>query len=473
MKVREILVLLALATAVRGAEPVNEGLVREMERLRDAALRSDYALNQVAWLANGIGPRLSGSRGAAAAVEYVAGEMERQGFRVRRESVRVPHWVRGVESGALVDWPGRPAGLTQELKLTALGGSVGTDRRGLTARVTVVETFDELERLPRERVAGTIVLYSGRLDPRMAAQGRGGDAYSHAVAYRTKGAIEAAKKGALASLVRSVGHDDYRLVHTGVMHYAEGVQKIPHAAVSSEDADLIAWHAKRGTAVVRMTLGCRTEPDAPSHNVVADLVGSERPDEIVLVSGHLDSWDLGTGAIDDAAGVAMGMGTLHLVRSLGLKPKRTLRLVAWMNEENGGAGAKGYLKDHAAELGKHVAAIESDLGCGHPMGHIVNVTDAGMDYLKPVSKLLWGFGAGLLERQPHPVGSDLGGLGEAGVPTMSVMQDERSYFAYHHTPADTFDKVGPRELAENTAAMAVLAYCLAGTAQPLPRVPAK
>ncbi len=470
-----MLAFAVLVTRVMGAEPqpVPEPLVQDMVRLRDAALGSDYALSQVAWLSNGIGPRLSGSRGAAAAVEYVAGEMERQGFRVRRESVRVPHWVRGEETGALVDWPGRPAGLTQVLHLTALGGSIATPKRGVTAPVTVVETFADLERLPRERVQGTIVLWSGRLDPRMAAQGKGGDAYSHAVAYRTRGAVEAAKKGAVVSLVRSVGHDDYRLPHTGVMHYADGTPKIPTGAVTSEDADLIAWHARRGVATVHVTLTPRWLPDAESANVVADLVGSEKPEEVVLVSGHLDSWDLGTGAIDDGAGVAMAMGTLQVVKRLGLRPRRTLRMVAWMNEENGGAGAKGYLDAHKGELGRHVAAIESDLGCGHPMGHIVNVTDAGMAYLEPVSQVLWKFGAGLMERQPHPVGSDLGGLGEAGVPTFSVMQDERSYFAYHHTPADTFDKVGPKEIAENTAAMAVLAYALAGTPAALPRVPAK
>ena len=462
MKIPYILMFSAAVAAAQAGD---------LERVRDAALGSRYALDQLAWLTNGIGPRLSGSPGAAAAVEYVAGEMARQGFRVKKERVLVPHWVRGEETGALVGWAGQPAGLTQKLHLTALGGSIATPKRGITARVVVAETFAELDAMPRERVAGAIVLWNGRFDERMAAQGKAGDAYSHAVQYRSKGASAAARKGAVASLVRSVGHADYRVPHTGTMTYADDAPKIPTAAVSAEDAELIAYHAKRGDAVVNVLLTPRKLKDAESFNVVADLLGSERPDEIVLVSGHLDSWDLGTGAIDDGAGVVMAMGTLAAIRGLGLKPRRTIRMVAWMNEENGGKGAGGYQTEHAGELAKHVAALESDLGCGHPMGWSVHVTEPSMNLLEPVSGVLWGFGAGLMERALHPVGSDLGELGGAGVPTFSPLQDERSYFMYHHTPADTFDKVGPRELAENTASMAVLAFALANAPAPLARVP--
>ena len=472
MKIRELLFILCFsARACHAAAPVDDALKARLVRLRDAALASDYALTQVGWLANGIGPRLSGSRGAAAAVDYVAGELARQGLTVRREPLMVPHWVRGQETGELVSWPGQAEGLTQTLHLTALGRSVATPRHGLTARVTVASSFEELERMPRERVEGTIVLWTGRFDRELAAIGRGGEAYGRAVAYRVKGASAAAKKGAVASLLRSAGGAEFRLPHTGVLSYDDGVPKIPAAAVSSEDADLIAYHVARGGATVHLVLTPRTLPDAPSANVVADLPGTEHPGEVVIVSGHLDSWDLGGGAIDDGVGVAMAMATAKLVRDLGLAPRRTIRVVAWMNEENGSAGAKGYVRAHAADLAQHVAAIESDLGADHPLGYHLHIADAATPFVDPVAGVLASCGAGLLDRRNEPVGSDLEGLGAAGIPTFSVEQDSRTYFDYHHTAADTFDKVHPRELAENVAAMAVMAYALASTPEALPRVP--
>ena len=252
--------------------------------------------------------------------------------------------------------------------LTALGHSVATPADGINADVVAVNTFDELKALGESKVKGKIVLFNEIYDPRLASAGYAFDAYGPAVAYRAGGPIAAAKLGAVAVLVRSVGDADYRLPHTGSTYYAEGTPKIPAAAVSSEDAGLIARLAARGPVKMHLVLTPQELPDTTGYNVVADIKGSEHPEQIVIVSGHLDSWDLGTGAIDDGAGVVVAMETLHLIKQLGLHPKRTVRLVAWVEEESGSGGAKGYAKDHAAEMGNTFAATEIDTGAGHPVG---------------------------------------------------------------------------------------------------------
>jgi Zn-dependent M28 family amino/carboxypeptidase len=442
--------------------------IADMRRLQQAALDSDYAYRQAAYLCNNIGPRLSGSPQAARAVEYVASEMRKLGLDVKLEKVVVPRWVRGEERGALTDWPGMAPGTTQKIVLTALGGSVKTPAEGLTAEVLVVNNYDELNALGAEKVSGKIVLFNAKFDRAMAAQGYGGAAYGQAVQYRGGGPVAAAKLGAAASLNRSAGGSNNRVVHTGQTNYDPKVPAIPAAAVSSEDADLIAYLAAQGPVRMRLLLTPQTLPDVESYNVVADLKGSERPDEIVIVSGHLDSWDLGTGALDDAVGVAAAMQTANLFTQLKLKPKRTLRVVAWMNEENGFRGPNTYVKDHEKELDKHFAAIELDLGAGHPLGFIAGGKPELVAILAPVAEVLRSSGAGLSRTEPR-AGSDIGVLGARGVPTFEPWVDQRTYFNYHHTPADTLDKVNPRELAENVAVMAVLAYGLANLNGPLPR----
>lgn len=444
-------------------------LLSELKRIQEAALKSDYALRQVSYLSNNIGPRLSGSRQAEAAVEYVAGEMRRLGCQVTLEKVMVPHWVRGEEQAALVKWPGQASGTTQKIVLTTLGGSTATPPAGLTAEVVVVNNFDELNRLGREKVAGKIVLYNVKFDDRMAKQGYGEEAYGQAVAYRGRGPSAAARLGAVASLVRSVGGAQYRLPHTGSTRYATDAPQIPAAAVAVEDADLIARLASQGAVSMHLLLTPKTLPDAVSYNVIADYKGSERPEEIVIVSGHLDSWDLGTGAIDDAAGVAVAMQSIQLLRQLKLRPRRTIRMVAWMNEENGLAGGRAYAKDYAAQLQNHVAAIEMDRGAGHPLGYVAKASAAAIEMLAPVSTVLAASGAGLVRREEEAPEADITPLSAAGVPAFGLWQDTRTYFDYHHTSADTFDKVVPEELAENAAVMAVLAYALADMPQKLPR----
>jgi carboxypeptidase Q len=440
----------------------------ELKKLAQAALTSDYAYRQVAHLANNIGPRLTGSAQAETAVEYVATEMKALGLEVQREKVMVPHWVRGEETAALVQFPGQAQNTTQKIILTALGGSVATPAQGLTAEVLVVRDFEELESLGQEKVKGRIVLFNHSFDKQMAAQGHGGEAYGEAVVYRSDAPSKAAKMGAVAAVIRSVGGADYRLPHTGLTHYVEDAPKIPAGAVTAEDAELVATLASQGPVRMRLLLTPQQLSDAVSYNVIGDLKGTEHPEQIVIVSGHLDSWDLGTGAIDDAAGVGVAMQVANLIKQLGFQPHRTIRVIAWMNEENGLMGGKTYAKEHTADVANHFAAIETDLGAGHPLGiNIVGKPEVKL-ILAPIAKVLEAIGAGLLAFKDE-AGSDIDPMAKLGVPNFSPIQDSRFYFNYHHTAADTFDKIVPRELAENAAVNAVLAYALTNLEQPLPR----
>jgi carboxypeptidase Q len=463
---------LSLQTTAQQQQPsysYTPQLIDELKRLTQAALSSDYAYRQVAYMCNNIGPRLSGSPQAQRSVEYVASEMRKLGLDVRLEKVMVPHWVRGVETGELIEFTGRAPQTTQKVVLAALGGSVATPPEGLTAEVVVVDDFEQLNALGRERVAGKIVLFNARFDQRLAEQGFAGDAYGQAVAYRGAGASAAARLGAVAALNRSAGGAQYRLPHTGSLSYAQDAPRIPAAAVAGEDAELIAYLAAQGKVRMKLTLTPQTLPDVESYNVVADLKGSERPEQVIIVSGHLDSWDLGTGAIDDAAGVAVAMQTAQLIKRLGLRPKRTIRVIAWMNEENGLMGGKTYASDHAGEVANHVAAIESDLGAGHPAGFFAHANNDAVAMLRPLAAVLQGVGAGVIRQVAGPTGADISPLAAQGVPNFAPIQDSRTYFDYHHTPADTFDKVNPRELAENAAVMAALAYAIANLPEKLPR----
>ena len=446
----------------------SESTLTNMKRIQTAALTSDYAYSQVGYLSNDIGPRLSGSAQAEQAVQYVAQQMRLLGLDVRLQPVTVPHWVRGVENGEIVRFEGLAPGTTQKIVLTALGGSIATPAGGLTADVVVVNNFDELIKLGEKAVRGKIVLFNYKFDRAMQDSGFGGAAYGQAVQYRFGGAIAAAQLGAVASLVRSAGASQNRLAHTGSMGYADGVSKIPGAAVSFEDAETIAYLARKGQVRIKLTMTPQTLPDAPSFNVIGDLKGSEKPDEVVIVSGHLDSWDLGTGATDDASGVAVAMQVAQTLRELKIRPKRTIRVIAWMNEENGGAGSRAYALEQNANISKHFAAIESDLGASHPVGFIFAGKPEALAMLAPISSVLVSQGAGISQMQAN-VGSDVGPLTAKNVPSFAPWFDQRTYFNYHHTAADTFDKVDPKQLSEVGSLMAVLVYGLANLEQPLPR----
>jgi carboxypeptidase Q len=445
-----------------------EEQIANMERLRNAAMRDSYALTELRHLTDNIGPRLSGSPQAEQAVQYVAAEMRALGADVQLEKTTVPHWVRGIETAELIQWQGQAPGTTQKIVLTALGGSVSTPPEGLTAEVVVVNSFADLKRLPEGSVKGKILLFNERFDKRLAAQGNGGAAYGESVVYRGAGPSVAASAGAMAALVRSVGGADYRLPHTGATLYTDQAQKIPAAAVTAEDADLLENLTKQGPVQMRLVLTPKALPPVESYNVIADWKGSEHPEQVVIVSGHLDSWDLGTGAIDDGAGIVVSMQAIHLMKQLGIHPKRTVRFVAWMDEEQGSEGAQTYVKEHAAEIGAHVGALESDLGAGHPGGITFTGKAELQHWLRPVGRVLEPIGAGAIEQGPE-VGEDISFINQKGVPGFTPTQDSRFYFNYHHTAADTFDKVDSRELNENAAVMTVLAYALADASENAPR----
>lgn len=440
-------------------------LLEELSAIKAAALSDDYAYRQVAHLTENVGPRPSGSLQAKAAVDYVAAELRQLGLDVRLEEVKVPHWVRGAETAELIEYRGQAAGTTQKVVLTALGGSTSTPADGIVAEVVVVNDFNELKALGRDRAAGKIILFNELFDKQKAAAGMAFMAYGEAVRYRGAGPKAAADLGAVAALVRSVGDADFRLPHTGFSMPAG----IPAGAVTAEDADLIAHLSSQGKVRMHLTLTPQKLPDATSYNVIADLKGSDHPEQIVVVSGHLDSWDLGTGAIDDGAGVVIAMEAAEILQKLHLRPKRTLRVIAWMDEENGGSGSQAYTRDYSAEFPRCVAAIESDSGAAHPLGFDVRMTPHAAELLRPVLAILQSFGANAVMPSSYPPGADIAAMSEAGVPALGVLQDGRTYFNYHHSAADTLDKIVPAELRENAAAMAVMGYALASMKDPLPR----
>ena len=445
----------AAACAVAASAPVEHAPA--VARIVDETTVRGKSWEVLQHLTDRIGHRLSGSPGAEEAVRWTAERLRADGLDVRLEPVMVPVWVRGAESAEVV------APLRQPLAVTALGGSVATPAEGVTAEVVVAPSLEAFAALDEAAVRGRIVLFNRAMVADSATDG-----YGQVVRQRSRGAVEAAKKGALASLIRSVGTLDARLVHTGAVNYEKDVPPIPAGALAAEDADLLARLAAAGPPPrVRLRLECRTLPDAPSHNVVADLRGRERPDEIVLIGAHLDSWDLGTGAHDDGAGVAIVMDALRALKALGLAPRRTVRGVLFMNEENGLRGGRQYALDHAAELGRHVAAIEADSGGFRPEGFNTNVDAAGREALEALAALLAPVGATRIV--PGGGGADIGPLRPAGVPLLGLDVDGARYFHWHHSPADTLDKVDRADLARGAAAMAAMAWLLAEAPQALPR----
>jgi len=460
----------APSAAANAASAAADLTASQLAHIRDAAMQDDWAYARLADLCDKIGPRLSGSAQAEAAVEQVAAALRASGFTVTLQPAKVTHWVRGEEAAEIIEYPGRPAGITQHLRLTTLGGSVATPAQGISAPVLVVHSFDDLQAHAAE-AKGKIVVYDVPYNQELAVNGHSGVAYGQGVAYRVAGASAAAKVGAVAALVRTVGGADYRLPHTGVMSYEPNVVKIPTAALSAEDAMWLSRLAAQGAVSVHLRLSPQTLPDADSHNVIVDWPGREQPDEVVIVSGHLDSWDLAQGAIDDGAGVTSAMGAVQILKSLGLHARRTVRFVAWMNEENGGGGGKAYFRANSATLAKQFAAVESDNGAGRPLGVSAHLLPESLPLLKPIMTALVPLGATVLEHRDSGAGSDIDPLDEAGVPTLSPIVDSRTYFDYHHSAADTLDKVQPENIRRQVAVLAVMAYYLADMPDALPRIP--
>ena len=421
------------------------------ERLIQAALADSAAYDRVAELVDRFGPRFSGSENLEQAIDWVLEEMRADGLEnVRGEPVMVPRWIRGEESVWMVEPRER------ELAMLGLGGSVGTPVGGITAPVLVVSSFDELERRSSE-AAGKIVLFDVPFTT-----------YGETVQYRTNGASAAARAGAVASLIRSVGPFSMNTPHTGMMVYEEGVPKIPHAAITVEDAMMLHRMVDRGdTPVLRVEMGARSEPDVLSRNVVAEIRGSERPDEVVVLGGHIDSWDVGQGAMDDAGGSVAAWEAVRLMKELGLRPRRTVRVVLWTNEENGLRGGLAYRDRHRDEVEDHVLAMESDAGTFDPIGFGFTGSEDAFRIVQSIGTLLQRIGAGEITRGGG--GADISPLMELGVPGMGLRVEGDRYFWYHHTAADTLDKLDPREVALCTAAMAVMAYVVADLPQRLPR----
>ena len=416
-----------------------------------AAAQADSAgaWNRIAELTDRFGHRLSGSVALEQAISWTAATMIKDGLdNVRREPVMVPHWVRGAESLELI------APRRQLLPMLGLGGSIATPARGITAEVMVVASFEELTQRASE-ANGKIVLYD--------AEWRD---YGYNGAFRRLGAIAAAKAGAVASLARSAGPYSMRTPHTGSMSYDSTVQKIPHASVTSEDAMMIRRMINRGEKVqVTLKMSARMLPDAQSHNVMGELRGRDKPEEIVVMGGHIDSWDVGQGAMDDAGGVAIAWEAIRLLKRLGLTPRRTIRVVGWTNEENGGRGGAAYRDAHKAET--HQLAIESDGGVFAPLGFGFTGSAAARALVEAIGALLAPINAGKIEASGG--GADIAPIMATGVPGMGLNVDGTRYFWFHHTDADTPDKLDRAEVQRCVAAMAVMAYIAADLEQGLPR----
>ncbi len=421
------------------------------DRIINAALSDSAAYDRLAVLTDRFGPRLSGTEPLERAIDWILDQMRKDGLdNVHGEPVMVPRWVRGEESAELLE-PRR-----RTLPMLGLGGSIATPAQGITAPVLVVRDFDDLAARAAE-ARGKIVLFNVPFTN-----------YGETVRYRSGGAVAAARAGAVASLIRSVTPYSQQTPHTGGMSYNDSVPKIPHAAITLEDAAMLQRMQDRGERpVVRLRMSARTLPDAPSRNVVAELKGSEKPEEVVVLGGHLDSWDVGQGAMDDGGGSVVSWQALRVLKALGVKPRRTVRVVLWTNEENGLRGGSAYRDAHAAELGGHVLAMESDGGVFQPTGFGFSGSDAAFATVREIGSLLERIGAGTVTRGGG--GADIGPMARDGVPMMGLSVEDSRYFYYHHSDADTMDKLNPREMALCVATMAVMAYVVADLPEPLPR----
>jgi len=427
----------------------------------DAALRDDAGYARLVTLCDRIGNRLSGSESLLRAIKWSADEMKKAGLtNVVTPPVMVPHWVRGKESGSIISPIERP------LHFLGLGMSVNTAPAGITADVVVVSDFAELMGLGT-KVAGKIVVFNAPYE-----------GYGRTVMYRVAGASRAAKQGAVGVLVRSITPLALQIPHTGTLQYSTDDPKIPAAAISIEDALLLKRLQDSGTTPrVHMEMQAHMEPDQQAANVIGEIVGSEHPEEVVVMGGHIDSWDVGQGAQDDGSGIMATLEAAALIHKLGLKPKRTIRVVFWVNEENGGKGGEAYAQWVGEKAKNHVAAIEMDEGAERPLGfgygtffghgpmtggsdhkgnpeqeHSFKLCQEIAQLLAPIQATQVNQGGG---------GADIAPIVAQGVASLSPTTTAEHYFDWHHTQADTVDKVDPREFKKNTAMLAVLAYILA------------
>lgn len=453
------IILLGLTGAIHpsiaqqgGTVPVEYAAVADS--ILSRALLAGRAHPLLASLTGSVGARLSGSPAAAKAVEWARGVMQKEALdRVRLQPVTVPHWERGTvaEARILTTAPGESG----RMRVLALGGSVATPAAGVTAEVVEVRSLKEAEALG-DRGRGKIVFFNRPMDKTLPSTF---DAYGGAVDQRVGGAVAAAKVGAVAVLVRSMTTATDTFPHTGTMHYDDGEPKIPAAAISTVDADRLSQLCATGRSTrVMLRMDPRTLPDAESANVIGELTGTDKPGEVIVIGGHLDSWDVGQGAHDDGAGVVQAIEALRLLKSLGLRPRRTIRAVLFMNEENGLRGATAYAKEAEGSAERHIAAIESDRGGFAPRGFDVDGDDAQVERIGSWAKLFERMGADRIRKGGS--GADVGPLKAHGALTIGLIPESHRYFDYHHSANDTFDKVNERELELGAAAMALLAWVI-------------
>ena len=453
---RRILALLVVAIPALGfaaeAPPA--------QRILDAALADSTAYDRLAHLCDRIGHRLSGSPQLERAVTWAEATLKADGAdRVWKDDVPVPVWIRGEERGRIV------APVEHPMKLLTLGMSLATPPEGITGEVVMAASLDELRALG-EKVRGKIVFFNRPIE----RNGEGERGYGFASNLRYSGVIEAAQLGAVAMIIRSLGTVDYHLPHTGTTAYDETKPRVPAAAITAEDAGRIARFLAAGETVwVHLVLRPERRPDGPSHNVLAEIRGREKPDEVVVLGGHLDSWDVGCGAQDNGAGVVVTMETIRLLKKLGLRPRRTIRAVLFTNEENGGRGGKDYATRYADAMDRHVAAIEIDSGGARPTGFGVSAGTGGLEIVSRLAAPLAVIDADTVKEGGG--GADTGPMRKHGVPLLGLRPDTTRYFDIHHTEADTLDKVDPHDLAMLSGAMAVMAFSLADAEETLPRIP--
>lgn len=437
------------------AQSVLQGEHKENARnLIESATNSDLAWERLTYMADTFGPRFNGSENLENSLDWIIETMKNDGFdNVWEQPVMVPHWVRGEESATLI------SPREQDLPMLSLGGSIATPEDGITANVIVVKSFEELEKV-KDQVKGKIVLFNAEFT-----------SYGRTVQYRMNGAVEAAKHGAVASIIRSVTPYSMQTPHTGTMYYDDEVKKIPHAAITIEDAMMIQRLYNRGEDIkINLKISAETLPDAESRNVIAEIKGTEYPDEIIVLGGHIDSWDVGQGVMDDGGGSIAAWEAVRLMNKLGIKPKRTIRVVLWTNEENGLRGANEYhrwVKEDEQSLENHVLAMESDAGVFDPIGFGFTGSERAFEILSEIGKTLEPIESGKVTKGGG--GADIGPLMQDGVPGMGLVVDGSRYFWYHHTAADTMDKLDKEDFNECVATMAVFAYAVADIDERLPR----
>lgn len=445
----------ALLAAGAAPAPAPQSLAEQYrdaaDRLIDAAISDHFAYQRLAELTDTFGARFSGTQNLEDALDWIVEQMQADGLdNVHAEPVMVPRWVRGEESAELIE--PRP----RNLPMLGLGGSIGTPAEGITAEVLVVRSFEELEERAGD-ARGKIVLFNAAFTN-----------YGQTVQYRSQGAVAASRAGAVASLIRSVSPYSQQTPHTGGMRYEDGVEPIPHAAITVEDAEMLQRFQDRGQRlVVRLRMEAETLSDSPSRNVMAEIRGSEFPDEVIVLGGHIDSWDVGQGAMDDGGGSVAAWEAVRLMKALGLRPRRTVRVVLWTNEENGLRGGNAYHDAHIDELDNHILAMESDGGVFKPAGFGFTGSDEAFAMISEIATLLDRIEAGAISRGGG--GADIGPIMREGVPGMGLQVDGTRYFWYHHTDADTMAVIDADEMALCVAAMAVIAYVVADMPQRLPR----